>query len=78
MSGFYAPSYKMEKEKTQQQVERSDEQLLISAVMNSAWFKKQMYKAYKHGLEFDVNAAETEPSSDESLPWYDWFKKHYS
>ena len=72
----------MNKEEQEQKAKNSDEQLLISAVMRSAFFKKEMKKAFMHGKEFeyldtngemDVNNVE-----GKHLPFYEWFAKHYA
>jgi hypothetical protein len=71
----------MENQEVEQKPLNSDEQLLISAVMRSAFFKKEMKKAFIHGREFepletdgDMDVANTD---DKHLPFYEWFTKHY-
>ena len=72
----------MENQEQEQKPKNSDEQLLISAVMRSAFFKKEMKKAFMHGREFehlDTNGCEMDVTNvdDKHLPFYEWFAKHY-
>jgi hypothetical protein len=72
----------MENQEVEQKPLNSDEQLLISAVMRSAFFKKEMKKAFIHGIEFEQ--IETDGDMDvtnaegKNLPFYEWFAKHYA
>lgn len=73
----------MENQEQEQKAKNSDEQLLISAVMRSAFFKKEMKKAFIHGREFeylDTNVCEMDVANvdDKHLPFYEWFAKHYA
>lgn len=71
----------MENTELEQKSKNSDEQLLISAVMRSAFFREEMKKAFIHGRKFeeletdgDMNVANVD---DKHLPFYEWFAKHY-
>ena len=73
----------MENQEQEQKAKNSDEQLLISAVMHSAFFKKEMKKAFMHGKEFeylDTNGCEMDVDNVEEkhLPFSEWFAKHYA
>jgi hypothetical protein len=49
----------------------------VNGLINSGWFREQMYKSYKQGQTFNINAPDTEPSSLENTTWHDWFEKNY-
>ncbi len=73
----------MKNQEVEQKPKNSDEQLLISAVMRSAFFKKEMKKAFMRGREFenlDTNGCEMDVDNvdDKHLPFYEWFTKHYT
>lgn len=73
----------MENQEVEQNQLNSDEQLLISAVMRSAFFKKEMEKAFMHGIEFehlDTNGCDMDVANvdEKHLPFYEWFAKHYA
>lgn len=66
----------------EQKPKNSDEQLLISAVMRSAFFREEMKKAFMQGRNFeqletdsDIDVANVD---DKHLPFYEWFAKHYA
>ena len=72
----------MENQEQEQKPKNSDEQLLISAVMRSAFFREEMKKAFIHGRKFeqletdsDIDVANVE---HKHLPFYEWFAKHYA
>ncbi len=73
----------MENQEVEQKPKNSDEQLFISAVMRSAFFKNEMKRAYMHGIEFEkleTNGHELDVANvdDKHLPFYTWFTKHYA
>ena len=73
----------MENQEQKQKPKNSDEQLLISAVMHSVFFEKEMKKAFMHGRKFehlDTNGCEmdVENVDDKHLPFHEWFAKYYT
>ena len=72
----------MENDNEQQKLNNSDEQLLISAVMRSAFFREEMKKAFTHGREFEQLETDSDMDvanfDDKHLPFYEWFAKHYA
>lgn len=73
----------MKNQEQEQKPKNSDDQLLISAVMRSTFFKEEMKKAFMHGREFehlDTNGCELDVTNvdDKHLPFNDWFAKYYS
>ena len=72
----------MENPEVEQKPKTSDEQLLISAVMRSTFFREEMKKSFIHGRKFeqletcsDMDVANVD---DKYLPFYEWFAKHYA
>jgi hypothetical protein len=72
----------MENQEVEQKPKNSDEQLLISAVMSSAFFREEMKRAFTHGRKFeqlethsDMDVANVD---EKHLPFYEWFAKHYA
>lgn len=72
----------MENQEQEQKPKNSDEQLLISAVMRSAFFREEMKKAFTHGREFEQLETDSDMDvanfDDKHLPFYEWFAKHYA
>ena len=72
----------MENTEVEQKLKNSDEQLLISAVMRSAFFIEEMKKAFRHGINFEQLETESDMDvanvDDKHLPFYEWFAKHYA
>jgi hypothetical protein len=71
----------MENQEVEQKLLNSDEQLFISAIMRSDFFKNEMKKAFMQGIKFeqietdgDMNVANI---NDKHLPFYEWFAKYY-
>lgn len=66
----------------EQKPKNSDEQLLISAVMRSAFFTEEMKKAFMHGRKFEQLESDKDMDvsnvDDKHLPFYEWFAKHYA
>ena len=65
----------------QRQSENTDEQLFLSCVRRSAFFKQELIKAFKHGREFEQIESKSEidysNKEDKYLPFYEWFARHY-
>ena len=72
----------MENQEQEQKPKNSDEQLLISAVMRSAFFREEMKKAFTHGREFEQLETDSDMDvanfDDKHLPFYEWFARHYA
>ncbi len=72
----------MENTELEQKPKNSDEQLLISAVMRSAFFREEMKKAFIHGRKFEQLESDSDMDvtnvDDKHLPFYEWFAKHYA
>ena len=72
----------MENQEQEQKPKNSDEQLLISAVMRSAFFREEMKKAFMHGIYFEQLETDSDMDvaniNDKHLPFYEWFAKHYA
>lgn len=72
----------MENQEQEQKPKNSDEQLLISAVMRSAFFREEMKKAFMHGRYFEQLETDSDMDvaniNDKHLPFYEWFAKHYA
>ena len=72
----------MENTELEQKPKNSDEQLIISAVMRSAFFKDEMKKAFMHGRNFEQLKTDSDMNvtnvDDKHLPFYEWFAKHYA
>ena len=70
----------MENTELEQKPKNSDEQLLISAVMRSAFFREEMKKAFMHGRNFEQLETDNDMDvvNDKHLPFYEWFAKHYA
>ena len=72
----------MENTEVEQKTKNSDEQLLISAVMRSAFFREEMKKAFTHGINFEQLETDSDMDvanvDDEHLPFYEWFAKYYA
>lgn len=72
----------MENQEQEQKPKNSDEQLLISAVMRSAFFREEMKKAFMHGIKFEQLETDSDMDvanvDDKHLPFYEWFAKHYA
>lgn len=71
----------MENKETEQ-IDKSDEQLFISAIVNSAFFKNEMKHAFIHGRNYeqlDTNGCDIDVNNveDKHLPFSEWFAKHY-
>ena len=69
----------------QQKLNNSDEQLLISAVMSSAFFKEHLRKAWSNGRMFDMEQyknrsvdTDIKDVPDKALKFEEWFSRHYS
>ena len=72
-----------ENQEQERKPENTDEQLFLSCVRRSAFFKQELLKAFKHGREFehlDTNGCEMDVTNvdDKHLPFYEWFAKHYA
>lgn len=72
----------MENTELEQKPKNSDEQLIISAVMRSAFFKDEMKKAFMYGRNFEQLKTDSDMNvtnvDDKHLPFYEWFAKHYA
>ena len=72
----------MENTEVEQKPKNTDEQLLISAVMRSAFFREEMKKAFNHGRNFEQLETDSDMDvpnvDDKHLPFYEWFEKHYA
>ena len=72
----------MENTELEQKPKNSDEQLLISAVMRSAFFREEMKKAFIHGRKYEQLETDSDMDvagvDDKHLPFYEWFAKHYA
>ena len=72
----------MENTEVEQKPKNTDEQLLISAVMRSAFFREEMKKAFIHGRNFEQLETDSDMDvpnvDDKHLPFYEWFAKHYA
>ena len=69
----------------QQKLNNSDEQLLISAVMSSAFFKEHLRKAWGGGRMFNMEQymnrsvdTDIKDVPDKALIFEEWFSRHYS
>jgi|SaaInlV_120m_DNA_3_1039746.scaffolds.fasta_scaffold26972_3 hypothetical protein len=71
-----------ENQEQQRQLENTDEQLFLSCVRRSAYFKKELLKAFKHGQKFEQIESKCEidytNKEDKHLPFYEWFAKYYA
>ena len=72
----------MTNKELEQKHKNNNEQLFISAIINSVFFRKEMKKAFTHGIKFkqletdgDINVNNV---NDKYLPFYEWFAKHYN
>jgi hypothetical protein len=75
----------MENVNKEQKLNKTDEQLLISAVMSSAFFKEHLRKAWSSGRMFDMEQyknrsvdADIKDVPDKALKFDEWFSRHYS
>lgn len=71
-----------ENQEQQRQPKNTDEQLFLSCVRRSAFFKQELLKAFNHGREFEQIESKCEidysNKDDKYLPFYEWFAKHYA
>lgn len=71
-----------QEQEQKQKLKNSDEKLLISAVMRSAFFREEMKKAFMHGRKFEQLETDSDMDvanvDDKHLPFYEWFAKHYA
>lgn len=72
----------MENKESEQKHKNNNEQIFISAIINSVFFRKEMKKAFKHGFKFQQLETDGDMNinnaNDKHLPFYEWFAKHYS
>lgn len=64
------------------EIESSETEVLdINDIKHSPYFKAQMLKAYKHGIEFEPLECDGDMditnTKDENLSFYEWFAKYY-
>ena len=72
----------MENTELEQKTKNIDEQLLISAVMRSGFFREEMKNAFMHGRNFEQLETDSDMDvanvDDKHLPFHEWFAKHYA
>lgn len=75
----------MENDDKNKKLNNSDEQLLISAVISSVFFKEHLRNAWSNGRMFDMEQyknrsvdTDIKDVPDKALKFEEWFSRYYS